>query len=159
MKFVFLDRDGVVNKDVGFLHRINDIYIFNSTIRGLKLLKDDFSFVIVTNQAGIARGLYSDKQFHIVNNTIVDILKQNDIKILKTYYCPHDLDSSCECRKPLPGMLESAIVEFGIDRSESWILGDRDTDIQAGIAAGISGIKISSDHTVEDAARFILRNK
>lgn len=159
MNVIFLDRDGVINKDVGFLYKKSDIIIYDSTINGLRLLQKKYNFVIITNQSGIAKGIYTEEQFHEVNNHIVEILKYNNIDIMETYYCPHNIDSTCQCRKPSPGMIEKAIEKYSIDKDNSWLFGDRDTDIEAGIRSGIKGIKINSYFNVLDAANFILSNE
>src|SRR3989338_1410999 len=99
MKAVFLDRDNVIIEDNGFVHKTEDFELLPNAIEGLKLLKK-YSMFIVTNQSGIGRGYFTMKDFEKFNNHLSQQLKKNNIKIKKTYICPHKPEDNCDCRKP-----------------------------------------------------------
>ena len=115
-KAVFLDRDGVINKDIGYVHRWEDFEFVPGAIEGMRLLqKAGFSLVIVTNQSGLSRGLYSVEQYHLLTNTMIKYLSSCGVKLDGVYHCPHhpngsvpELSLDCDCRKPAPGMIEQA---------------------------------------------------
>jgi D-glycero-D-manno-heptose 1,7-bisphosphate phosphatase len=136
---LFLDRDGVINVDYGHVHKIDDFH-FNSGVFELcnYFKKNNYLIIIITNQAGIAKGYYDEDQFHKLNNWMISKFKENGIEITKVYYCPHHPNyQSCECRKPNPGMLKKASKEFNLDLENSFLIGDKDTDINAAKNAGM----------------------
>lgn len=145
MKVAFLDRDGVINQEVNYLHEINKFEYTYKCIDGLKMLiKLGFRLIIITNQAGIAKGLFTERDYYSLTDWYLNDLKNNDIDILDVYHCPHhnegivkSLSIDCECRKPKPGMINSAIKKYDIDLSSSILIGDKISDIMAGINAGI----------------------
>lgn len=135
-KAVFLDRDGTINVDKNYLYKIEDFEFLPGVIEGLKILQDaGFILIIVTNQSGIGRGYYTEEDFKRLNEWMIKELKKCGVHISKVYYCPHIPNSSvekyrkkCNCRKPLLGMFENAIADFGISISESWVIGDKVRD-------------------------------
>ena len=148
MKIVFLDRDNTLNKDEhGYVHKPEDIELKPFVIEGLKLLKKaGFSFIIITNQSGIGRGYYTEKEFNRGNDQLIRLLKKHDIHILKTYYC-QDVDNNSYNRKPNSGMIEQAIKDFhSIDIKKSFIMGDKITDVQTGTSFNISGVWLSDNN-------------
>jgi D-glycero-D-manno-heptose 1,7-bisphosphate phosphatase len=138
MKVVFLDRDGVINEDHGYVYKIDD-FKFKSGI--FSLLKDlqskGYKFYVITNQSGIGRGYYSYNDFFDLNDYMFSVFKENKINLLGISYCPHKPEDNCICRKPKPKMLIDVVSEFGIDKNMSWFIGDNDTDIQFAKNAGI----------------------
>lgn len=144
---VFLDRDGVINRDTGYTHKLEELEILPGVAQGCKQLVDaGFALIIVTNQSGIARGLYSESQFQTFNSALLGKLAQDNVRFLATYHCPHHKDGEiadysylCDCRKPLPGMLLKAANEHPIDLVNSYIVGDRPSDLDAGTNAGLAG--------------------
>lgn len=144
-KAAFIDRDGVINVDKGYVNKITDFEYMPGAISGLQELDElGFEIIIVTNQSGIARGYYTEEQFRILSDYIEADLKTNGIQILETFYCPHHPDGTvpeykqvCRCRKPEPGMILDAALKHGISISESILIGDKDSDIVAGRKAGI----------------------
>jgi len=139
-KALFLDRDGVINVDKGHVFRIED-FEFNHWIFELcrKYQDEGYMIIVVTNQARIAKGICTESDFMKLTEWMVEEFRRNDIHIAKVYYCPHhpDVTGPCNCRKPNPGMLLDAIRDFDLDSSQCFIVGDKETDLEAGRRAGI----------------------
>lgn len=139
-KALFLDRDGVINIEIRYLFRKED-FIFRKGI--FKLLHHYFTagylIFVISNQAGIARGFYTEDDLKGLNDWMTERFRKRGITISAVYHCPHhpDFTGECECRKPKPGMILKAIADFGIDPGESILVGDKLSDVQAGINAGI----------------------
>lgn len=147
MRAVFLDRDGTVIVDPPDerVDRLDKIQLFPDTVEALKLLASlDYGVILVTNQAGIAEGRINEAEFRVINQCVLDMLAPSGIKILKTYMCPHAPPDNCECRKPKPTMLLEAAEEFDIGLADSWMVGDRQSDILAGIAAGTKTVLVET---------------
>ena len=106
-KAAFIDRDGVLVEDTGYVHKIEDFKLVNNTIKGLKLLKN-YKLFIITNQSGIGRGIYKIQDFLKFNNHLINTLKKYNIKIIKTYFCHHKPEDKCNCRKPKTKFLKDA---------------------------------------------------
>jgi len=153
-KVVFIDRDGVINKEVGYLHKIKDFEfidgVFDTCLHFQKL---GYSLIIITNQSGIARGYYSKDDFHLVNNWMIDQFENQGVSILDVFFCPHGPESTCDCRKPKPGMFNQANDKYNIDMENSWMIGDKEADVQAANAAGIKNtILVKSGHEIDEAS-------
>ena len=152
-KAVFLDRDGTINIDKGFVHRIEDFEFIEGTKDLIKLLNHaSFLVVVVTNQSGVARGYYSEEDVKKLHSFITSELQKVDAHIDRIYYCPHHPEASipeyridCECRKPKPGMVFQAMKDLNIDPRMSYMIGDSARDICAGKKAGLTTILISVD--------------
>ncbi len=160
MNAVFLDRDGTINVGVPVFERVdstNKLVLLPTVMDALKKLATlDFGIFIITNQAGIAEGLLSDTDFDTIQKELLKMITPSGITIIKTYYCPHGQGSSCNCRKPKPGLLLQAAKEFAIDLKSSWMIGDRATDVEAGINAGTRTIFVESgaSKTAYDRATY-----
>lgn len=138
-KCLFLDRDGVINKDNGYVCNIDDFYFCDGVIEALaEFYKAGYMLVVVTNQSGIGRGYYSEEDFKILSDYMLDVFAKNGVKIEKIYHCPHAPEQKCSCRKPSSGMILRAIAELDIDPSKSIIIGDKPSDLAAGAGAGVS---------------------
>ncbi len=146
-KFVMLDRDGVINFDPGYVHKIKDFKLLSGVVDALKLLKD-FKFIIITNQSGIGRGYYSEKEFHKFNDKVVGELDKKGIRIEKTYYCWHSPEERCDCRKPNPKYMKHAEKEFNIDLKGSFMIGDHPCDIGLGKNGKCTTIYLLTGHGV-----------
>lgn len=139
-KALFLDRDGVINIEKNYVHKISD---FEFTPGIFSIIKEfqvkGFLIFVITNQAGIARGYYTETDVIILHKWMVGQFRQNGITITDIYFCPHhpDFTGSCGCRKPKPGMLLKAIAEYNIDPARSVLIGDKESDIMAGKNAHI----------------------
>jgi len=146
-KIIFLDRDGTIifDPEDERVDREDKIKLFLDSIEALKYLADNnFSVVLITNQAGVAEGRINLQDFDRINNKVLEMLAPSGIKILKTYVCPHSPEDKCECRKPKPTMILEAAKEFGIDLAKSYMVGDRESDILAGINAGIKTVLVKT---------------
>ena len=172
MRAVFNDRDGTITEDIGYVHKIEDFKFIKNAVKGLKLLKD-YKLFIVTNQSGIGRGHYTLKDFNNFNNHLINELNKNNIKIQKTYYCPHKQEENCSCRKPKIRFLKEAEEEYGIDLKKSYVIGDKKVDVELGRNANCSSIlvltgdgkktrkEVKPDFTAKDlleAAKWIIKN-
>ena len=160
-KTIFLDRDGVINVEANYVHRIEDFCFLPGAIAGLRSLQAlDYVLVIVTNQAGIARGYYTEADFLTLMNYVSAHLADNGVSILHTYYCPHhpsgsvmEFSISCSCRKPEPGMILRAAAELDLSLSQSIVVGDKLSDIEAGRAANVwKTVLVRSGHPLPEHA-------
>jgi D-glycero-D-manno-heptose 1,7-bisphosphate phosphatase len=139
-KALFLDRDGVVNIEKNYTYRIEDFEFIPAIFEIAKTYEEQgFLIFVITNQAGIARNFYTAKDVRILHEWMVEEFRQRGIKITEVYFCPHhpDFTGDCECRKPHPGMILEAISKYDIDPAESVLIGDKKSDIDAGLNAGI----------------------
>jgi len=154
-KAIFLDRDGVINVDKGYVYKVEDVEFVNGIFDALKKVANNYRLIIVTNQSGIARGYYTESQFLDVMDFIIQKFKEHGIKIDSYYYCPHHPSAAviekylrdCKCRKPKPGMLLKAAEDKGIILEESYMIGDKVSDAEVGIATGCRSILIKVDET------------
>jgi D-glycero-D-manno-heptose 1,7-bisphosphate phosphatase len=146
---VFFDRDGTLNVEKNYLFRVEDWEWLPGAIEAILMLNQrGFQVVVVTNQAGIARGLYSVQDLERLHAWVNEDLSRHGATIDAYYFCPHhpDFGGPCFCRKPEPGLLFRAAQERGIDLAQSFLVGDQATDIQAGIAAGCAPFLIVSGY-------------
>jgi D-glycero-D-manno-heptose 1,7-bisphosphate phosphatase len=151
---LFLDRDGVLIKDIGFPHLPEHLVFCEGAIGGLQRAQTlGFELIIVTNQSGLARGIFNLQQYKDFEAFVEGMLSKNGVSILKTYYCPHYTEGTvkewvvrCQCRKPAPGMLNTAAREFDVNLEESFLVGDRPSDIQAARNAGLRGYFLVGNH-------------
>jgi D-glycero-D-manno-heptose 1,7-bisphosphate phosphatase len=139
-KALFLDRDGVINVDNGHTH-LKEEFEFSEGIFELcrKYSDAGYLIIVVTNQAGIAKGYYTEADFLILTDWMVEQFHMKGLNISKVYYCPHhpDITGYCQCRKPNPGMILQAVKEFNLDILECILIGDKVSDLEAGRNAGI----------------------
>lgn len=141
---VFLDRDGTLIEEVNYLSRVEDLRLFPFTTEAVKLLKDNgFLIIVLTNQSGIGRGIYSEADMHAIHAAIQTELSG---AIDAFYFCPHLPCDGCRCRKPGLGMIESAMRDFEIELERSWIVGDKKLDVETGKAALLSTILVSTGY-------------
>ena len=158
-KAVFLDRDGVINQsppEGDYITRWEDFHILPGVAEGIALLnRAGFSVIVVTNQRGVAKGLMSEADLQKMHERMTDDLARAGANIDATFYCPHDIEPRCDCRKPAPGMLLSAARLHGIDLRASWMIGDSDNDVEAGHNAGCKTARvIATDVTSSERARI-----
>lgn len=154
-KAVFLDRDGTLNVDKGYVHRIEDWEWIPGAIDAIVALKKTgFLVIVVTNQAGIARGYYDETAIASLHARINEELKEYGATIDGFYYCPHHPEfgavRECECRKPMPGLIYEAKRDFDIDLDRSWFVGDKMSDIQAGLSSGVKPILVLTGYGAKE---------
>ncbi|MBP9120697.1 MAG: HAD family hydrolase [Ignavibacterium sp.] len=161
-KAVFLDRDGTLNYDPGYLGNPNDLELFSDTGNVLAALKNKFQFklIVISNQAGIARGIITEEQVISVNNELNKKLSEFNVQIDAFYYCPFHPDFSseedCLCRKPSPKMILDAANDLNIDLSKSYFVGDTAADIIAGLTVQLKTILVKTGKGAESIS--ILQN-
>ena len=155
-KAVFLDRDGTINKYVGFLKNINEFELIDGVATAIhKINESGYLAIVVTNQPVIARGEVSFEGLEEIHNKMETLLGREGAYLDAIYYCPHhphkgyegersELKMNCDCRKPKPGMLLKAAKDFNIDLSQSWMIGDSENDIKAGANAGCKTVLFSN---------------
>lgn len=150
-KAIFLDRDGVLNVDHGYVYKVSDFeFVLGIADVLLYLKKKGYVFIIVTDQSGIARGKYTLKDMQLFNNHLEKEFAKLQIFFEKIYFCPHHPDVFvCDCRKPSPKFWNVAKDEFNIDLSKSWTIGDKLKDCEAGKAAGTKTILLKSKYNPE----------
>ena len=163
IKTIFLDRDGVINKEINYLHKIDEFEFIEGVYETCRyLINLDYKIIIITNQSGIARGYFTENDFQIVTNWMIAEFKKNDVSILDIFHCPHLPDSNCKCRKPKPGMLLEAKYKYNIDMKNSWLIGDKENDIIAANSSGITNtILVKSGHKINELdsnAKYILKS-
>lgn len=188
-KVIFLDRDGTINEEVNYLHKPEDLQILPGVPEAIKLLRDGgFKIVVVTNQAGVARGYYSCRDVDLLHEYLNQQLEKSGAQIDRFYYCPHhpvhgigEYKRACHCRKPETGMFEQAGQEYDVDKEHSYMIGDKLLDVEAGNRYGLHGILVGTGYgrqvhqeqlekqegviydvyqeTLMDAARYIMERE
>ncbi|MBT4910665.1 MAG: D-glycero-beta-D-manno-heptose 1,7-bisphosphate 7-phosphatase [Alphaproteobacteria bacterium] len=161
IKTIFLDRDGVINKEVGYLHRIEDFIFIDGVFEAcLSFKKLDYQIIIISNQSGIGRGYFTLFDYEKLTKWMLNQFSKKNISILDVFFCPHGPKSKCSCRKPKPGMLVDAQNQYNINLEKSWMIGDKEADIEAANLAGINNtILLRSGHLINESnsnAKFII---
>lgn len=147
---VFLDRDGTLNRDIGFVTTPKELILLPTVIEGLRVLQEaGFLLLVVTNQSGVARGLYTETGLAAIHGRLRTLLASSGVQLDGIYYCPHHPEEgrppyrqACACRKPQPGLVEQAAREHQVDLSRSFLIGDQSRDIATAQAAGVRSILI-----------------
>jgi D,D-heptose 1,7-bisphosphate phosphatase len=161
---IFLDRDGTINFDPGYIKNPDDVKILPGVSEGIRKLKVELGFkiVVVSNQAGVSKGLMTLEDVHAVNNRIQELLKKENAEIDAFYFCPfhpdYDDEEKSKCRKPSPLMLLKAAEELDIDLTRSFMVGDRAGDVEAGLNAGVKSILLQSEIAEEEIRNLESKN-
>lgn len=149
-KAIFFDRDGVINYDGGYVYRIEDFKFIGGALLNLRKFQElGFKLFIVTNQSGIGRGKYTFEEYHKLTNWYLDELKKSGVNINEVYFCKHSPEDNCKCRKPSPFFLFEASKKYNLDLKNSFMIGDKESDIECGINAGCKTIKIEKNKPLE----------
>lgn len=161
IKTIFLDRDGVINKEVHYLFEIEKFEFIRGIFKTCKyFLNLGYKLIVITNQSGISRGYYSENDFIKINQWMLAEFEKNGVLISDVFYCPHSSEDNCLCRKPLPGMILNAQKKHKIDLTKSWLIGDKETDIIAANKSGITKtVLVRSGHQIDESssnANFIV---
>ncbi len=156
---IFLDRDGVLNKDrIDYVKNIGELEIFPNIGKCIRQINDrGFLAIVITNQSAIGRKLTTSNDVENIHEHIQKFLKKYHAKIDAFYYCPHHPNDNCDCRKPKPGLLIKAAHDFSINLENSWMIGDHDRDLESGITAGCKSIKVTPENTLDDIVNDILK--
>lgn len=162
MKVLFIDRDGVVNKDPGGWTKTNyvadwkDFHFIPGTLEALKILKEKGVKVIVaSNQGGVNKGLYTQAELDHVNSLMLKEIEKSGGAVEEVFYCIHRDEDNCDCRKPKPGMLEVAAKKYGVDPKTTYFIGDASKDISAGKRIGCKTILVLSGKSSRDDIRLM----
>ncbi|HBS06984.1 MAG TPA: HAD family hydrolase [Leptospiraceae bacterium] len=143
---VLLDRDKTLNADPGYLSDPGLVELLPGVVIGLqKLQSAGFQFIVLTNQSGVGRGLITPEQLYAVNLRILELLQRDHIRIERIYYCPHLDEDACSCRKPAPGLVDAALLDFQLDPGRTWVMGDRFRDLACAAHRKIPGILIGDE--------------
>tara|TARA_B100000795_G_scaffold151838_1_gene113742 strand:- start:41 stop:568 length:528 start_codon:yes stop_codon:yes gene_type:complete len=153
IKTIFLDRDGVINKEVNYLHKIKNFEFIEGVFDACLYFQNlEYKIIIISNQSGISRGYFNENDYKNLTKWMLYQFDKNCISILDIFYCPHGPESKCNCRKPKPGMFIDAKTKYKINMKDSWMIGDSETDIQAANNAGISNtILVRSGHSIDES--------
>lgn len=166
-KAIFLDRDGTINIDYGYVHEKDKFKFIDGAIDGLKMLNDlHYTLIIITNQSGIGRKYFTEEEFQKINYYMLEKLNENNINIAKVYYCPHIDEDNCNCRKPKLELFYQAIEEFNIDTSLSYAIGDKERDLSICTKEQVKGILLTNGNNdnyicksnLLEAANYIAKN-
>ncbi len=161
-KSIFIDRDGVINSDVGhyYIYKPEDFILNKGIVEALKAFQDaGFLIIVISNQGGVDKGEYTCKDVELVHQKMRDLLSQAGVEITEIYYCPHhDAVQKCMCRKPQNLNIEKAIARFDIDRNASWMIGDSKRDIEAGFLSGLKTLKIDSNEDITPYITDIIKS-
>ena len=149
-RVIFLDRDGTINRESGYITSVEQLHLYEGTVPALKMLNDmGYRIVIVSNQAGVGKGLLTEPTLIEINNALLDMLKRSGIAIERLYYCPHHPEAvvpeykrQCPCRKPGTGMVTRAALELGVDVRNAYVVGDKLTDVELARNFGGRGILV-----------------
>ena len=156
-KAIFLDRDGTINVEKDYIYKSEDLVFEEGSIEALKTFKNlGYILIVVSNQSGIARGYFTEEDLNIFNNNMNEILKKNGVEITEFYCCPHHSDGIgeykkvCECRKPNNKMIEDAIKKYNINREKSYMIGDKTSDIGAGLKSNLKTVLVKTGYGLKD---------
>lgn len=145
---IFLDRDGTLNRDCPYCSSPEQIYLFDDIFEPLKELSQDFYIIIITNQSGVSRGYFTEKDLENIHKKIKNEIEKRGGRIDAIYYCTSLPEENSPCRKPRTGMIESALKDFDIDLQNSWVVGNDENDIQLAKNAGLKSIRVRHDSNV-----------
>ena len=150
-KAIFLDRDGVINVEKDYVYAIDEFEFIEGIFETLReFQKLGFLLFIITNQSGIGRGYYGIEDFKVLTSWMLKEFKKEGITIAQVEFCPHSPDEICECRKPKTGMIENILKNYAVDLEHSWLIGDKDADIQCANNANIKNtIQVKSGHSFD----------
>ena len=144
---VFLDRDGTIAEEMGYVNHVDRLQIFPYAAEAIRQLnRAEIPVIVVTNQSGIARNIFPESLVHEVHKKMISELAAAGAWIDAIYFCPHKSEEICDCRKPNPGMLERAAREHGLELAASWVVGDRYADLEMAHAVGARGILVMTGY-------------
>lgn len=163
-KAIFLDRDGTLNVEVDYLHETDKLVFIDGTFQALRLLKaHGYKLIVISNQSGIGRGYYKKQDAEQLHYYMNAILSRHHATIDAFYYCPHVEQDKCLCRKPHTGLIERAVTEWNIDLGQSYMVGDRESDLMTAFNAGCKYALVLSGHPISEILqdkykRYLFKN-
>ena len=144
---VFLDRDGTINEQMGYINHISRFHLIPGAAKAIGLLnRHDYLVIVISNQSGIARGYFPLELVHEVHRHMIDMLKKEGAHVDAIYFCAHSPDENCSCRKPKTGLIDQACRDLEIDLSRSYVIGDMCTDMELARNAGLNGIMVKTGY-------------
>ena len=160
-KAIFLDRDGVINQErKDYVKKLDEFRILDKTSDAINIIKNNgFLVIIITNQSAINRKLLSVQTLNKIHEKLQSYLEKYDTSFDGVYFCPHIPSENCECRKPKPGLIVQAVTDFQIDLSQSYMIGDSETDVQTATNAGCKGILLKENQTLLEAVMDLFESE
>lgn len=157
---IFIDRDGTINEDIGYVSKPDDLIIYPWAAEAIRLInKSSFKTIVITNQSGVARGMYTEEILSAIHNRMIEELARQGARVDAIYYCPHHprigdklYRQLCDCRKPRPGMLRAAAREHAIELAASYVIGDKASDVNLATNAGARGVLVMTGYGRETLA-------
>ncbi|MGA9771332.1 MAG: HAD family hydrolase [Blastocatellia bacterium] len=157
---IFIDRDGTINEDLGYVSAPDDLIIYPYAAEAVRLInRSSFKAIVITNQSGIARSMYTEEMLDRIHNRMIEELARGEARIDGIYYCPHHprigderYRKACDCRKPATGMLVRAAREHDVDLARSFVIGDKASDIKLATNAGARGVLVMTGYGRETLA-------
>ncbi|MDP2338381.1 MAG: HAD family hydrolase [Bacteroidota bacterium] len=143
---VFLDRDGTIIEDIGYIKDPMDLIFYPESFKALQRLQNHFLLFIITNQSGVSKGITTEREVKEVNNYLLEMLKARGIVIYDIFSCPHKTEDNCSCKKPNPYFINKAAELYNLDLAKSFIIGDHPSDVYCGINAGVNPIYVLTGH-------------
>lgn len=160
---LFLDRDGIINQKAlegDYIKSLKELKIIEDIYRSIKLVREKgWVVVVVTNQRGVARGLMSEEDVELIHQQVNFELKKREVHIDGFFWCKHDYSDNCNCRKPKPGLFLKAAKQFNINLSKSYYIGDTETDLIAGINAGVRTKIVSTNSSIFNIVQQLVQNE
>jgi len=155
MKALFLDRDGIINVDKGYVYKIDEFQFQDGIFELIKLFEENgYITFIVTNQSGIGRGYYTIEDFEVLTKYMLKEFKKQNIDIVSVEFCPHNPDQNCQCRKPNTGMIDNILSRYNIDLDNSWLFGDKQSDIDLAINSNIGNSVAITQKEIKNASHM-----
>ena len=160
-KAIFLDRDGVINQErKDYVKKLDEFRILDKTSDAINIIKNNgFLVIIITNQSAISRKLLSVETLNKIHEKLQSYLEKYGTSFDGVYFCPHIPSENCECRKPKPGLIVQAVTDFQIDLSQSYMIGNSETDVQAATNAGCKGILLKENQTLLEAVMDLFESE
>lgn len=159
-KAIFLDRDGTINVDYGYVYKPEDLTLLPEVVEALCLLQEQgYLLIVITNQSGVGRGYFTLKDANKFNELLKQTLQKQGVTITDFFTCPHAPEENCDCRKPSPLMVNDAIQQYHIDPSHSYMLGDKKSDVECGRNANLKAYLVTPEHSLLYWSNQIIGNQ
>lgn len=152
---VFLDRDGTINEDVGYLSDPDGLVLIKGALPAIKALNEEgVKVIVISNQSGVSRGVFTVQDVSAVNKRLMEVISSGGASVDGIYYCPHKPEDNCACRKPKTGLIEKAAAEHSIAMRYSYVIGDKASDVELARNAGAKSVLVLTGHGAEEAKKL-----